>query len=70
MALIATKLLRSEHAGDYGHRGQYMQMWAQHAAAMFGYAGASQTASTLTPFTSPLPSTSPAGVRCRRPDYR
>ncbi|HME13889.1 MAG TPA: PE/PPE C-terminal domain-containing protein, partial [Mycobacterium sp.] len=31
-------------------------------AAMYGYAGSSATASTLTPFTSPPPTTNPAGA--------
>jgi PPE-repeat protein len=36
-------------------------MWAQDAAAMYGYAGSSSTATTLAPFTSPPPTTNPAG---------
>ena len=31
----------------------YMEMWAQNAAAMYGYADASAAAATLTPFTPP-----------------
>jgi PPE-repeat protein len=30
-----------------------MEIWAQDAAAMFGYAGASSSATTLTQFTPP-----------------
>jgi PPE-repeat protein len=37
-------------------------MWAQDAAAMYGYAGASASATTLTPFTSPPQSTNSGGV--------
>jgi PPE-repeat protein len=37
-------------------------MWAQDAAAMYGYAAASSAATTLTPFTSPPQTTSPAGT--------
>jgi PPE-repeat protein len=40
----------------------YVEMWAQDAAAMYGYAGASTAASALTPFTTPLESTNPSGV--------
>jgi PPE-repeat protein len=36
-------------------------MWAQDAAAMYGYAGSSASATTLTPFTPPPPTTSPGG---------
>ena len=31
----------------------YAEMWAQDAAAMYGYAGSSAAASTLTPFADP-----------------
>src|SRR6202035_6054544 len=37
-------------------------MWAQDAAAMYGYAGAAGSASVLTPFTEPPQTTSPAGT--------
>src|SRR5258706_5990 len=37
---------------------QYAQMWAQDAAAMYGYADSSAAASTLTPFADPAPTTS------------
>jgi PPE-repeat protein len=37
-------------------------MWAQDAAAMFGYAGDSAVATRLTPFSSPPVTTNPAGL--------
>jgi PPE-repeat protein len=37
-------------------------MWAQDAAAMYGYAGSSAAATTLTPFTAPKQNTNPAGL--------
>lgn len=40
---------------------EYAEMWAQDAAAMFGYAAASQAASTLSPFNTPIPTSDPAG---------
>ena len=40
---------------------QYAEMWAQDATAMYGYAGSAATASTLTPFNPPPPTTNPAG---------
>lgn len=39
----------------------YEQMWAQDAAAMYGYAGSSVAATQLTPFTPPPRTTNPAG---------
>ena len=37
-------------------------MWAQDAAAMYGYAGSSASATTLTPLTPPAPTTHPGGL--------
>ena len=62
MALIATNFLGQNTPAIMATEAQYMQMWAQDAAAMYGYAGAAQTASTLTPFTTPLLNTNSAGL--------
>jgi PPE-repeat protein len=40
---------------------QYAEMWAQDAAVMYGYAGSSAAAATLTPFSAPPQTTNPAG---------
>ena len=40
---------------------QYGEMWAQDAAAMYGYAGQSATAANVTPFATPAATTNPAG---------
>ncbi|HTZ12711.1 MAG TPA: PPE domain-containing protein, partial [Mycobacterium sp.] len=40
----------------------YGEMWAQDAAAMYGYAGSSAAASTVTPFGSPPETTNAAGA--------
>lgn len=40
---------------------QYAQMWAQDAAAMYGYAASSAAATRLTPFTAAPQTTNPAG---------
>jgi PPE-repeat protein len=40
---------------------QYGEMWAQDSAAMYTYAGQSQSAMKVTPFTSPTQNTNPAG---------
>ncbi|HET9876404.1 MAG TPA: PPE domain-containing protein, partial [Mycobacterium sp.] len=41
---------------------QYGEMWAQDAAAMYGYAGSSASAAKVTPFTQPAETTNPAGL--------
>jgi PPE-repeat protein len=41
---------------------QYGEMWAQDAAAMYGYAGNSAAASRVTPFTAPPATTNPGGA--------
>jgi PPE-repeat protein len=41
---------------------QYGQMWAQDAAAMYGYAGQSASAAKVTPFATPTETTNPAGT--------
>jgi len=62
MALIATNFFGQNTAAIMATEAQYMEMWAQDAAAMYGYAGAASAASTLTPFTIPLQTTNLAGV--------
>jgi PPE-repeat protein len=41
---------------------QYGQMWAQDAAAMYGYAGQSAAATQVTPFATPAATTNPGGT--------
>jgi PPE-repeat protein len=62
MSLVATNVLGQNTPAIAATETQYAEMWAQDATAMYGYAGASATASTLTPFTPPPQNTSPAGV--------
>jgi PPE-repeat protein len=62
MTLVATNVLGHNTPAITATEAQYAEMWAQDAAAMYGYAGSSATASTLTPFTPPPPTTNPAGV--------
>jgi PPE-repeat protein len=52
-ALIATNFLGQNTPAIAATEAQYMEMWAQDAAAMYAYAGSSATASQLTPFTEP-----------------
>src|ERR1700761_1247524 len=61
MTLIATNVLGQNTAAIAATEVQYAEMWAQDATAMYGYAGSAATASTLTPFAEPPPTTNPAG---------
>ncbi|GAA4295697.1 PPE family protein [Mycobacterium paraffinicum] len=60
--LLATNFLGQNTAAIAATEAQYGEMWAEDAAAMYGYAGTSATASTLAPFEPAAPSTNPAGV--------
>jgi PPE-repeat protein len=59
-ALVATNFLGQNTPAITATEAQYAQMWAQDAAAMYGYAAASASASQLTPFTPPTPTTNAA----------
>ncbi|WP_199182927.1 PPE family protein [Mycobacterium sp. 4858] len=61
MALIATNFLGQNTPAIAATEAQYMEMWTQDAAAMYGYAAASAPASTLTPLNEPPHTTNPAG---------
>src|SRR5277367_1992016 len=61
MTLIATNVLGQNTAAIAATEVHYAEMWAQDAAAMYGYAGSAAVASTLTPFIPPPPTTNPAG---------
>jgi PPE-repeat protein len=60
MALIATNILGQNTPAIAATEAHYMQMWAQDAAAMYGYAGSASAATQLTPFTEPPQTTNPA----------
>jgi PPE-repeat protein len=60
-ALVATNFLGQNTPAIAATEAQYGEMWAQDAAAMYGYAGSSAAASTLTPFDQPAETTNPAG---------
>ena len=60
--LVATNFLGINTAAIMATEAQYAEMWAQDAAAMYGYAGSSAAAATLTPFTAPPQNTDPAGL--------
>ncbi|OBB89653.1 PPE family protein [Mycobacterium sp. 852002-40037_SCH5390672] len=60
-ALVATNVLGQNTAAIAATEAQYGEMWAQDAAAMYGYAAASAAAARLSPLTSPAPTNSPGG---------
>ena len=59
--LIATNFFGQNTPAIAATEAQYMEMWAQDAAAMYGYTAASTTASQFTPFTAPPNTTTPDG---------
>ncbi|OBF12570.1 hypothetical protein A5730_03190 [Mycobacterium sp. ACS4054] len=61
LALIATNFFGQNAPAIAATEAQYTQMWIQDATAMYGYAAACQTASTLAPFDEPPRTTNPAG---------
>jgi PPE-repeat protein len=61
-ALIATNVVGQNTAAIAATETLYAEMWAQDAAAMYGYAGSSAAAATVTPFSSPPQTTSPAAA--------
>jgi len=61
-ALVATNILGQNTPAIMATEAQYAEMWGQDAAAMYGYAGSSASAATLTPLTSPAPTTNPGGL--------
>jgi len=62
MALIATNFFGQNTPAIMATEAQYAEMWAQDAAAMYGYAASSAIASQLTPFDPPPKTTNPAGA--------
>ena len=61
-SLISTNLLGQNTPAIAATEAHYAEMWAQDAAAMYGYAGSSAAASTLTPFTDAPPTTTTTGT--------
>lgn len=62
MSLVATNIFGQNTPAIAATEAQYAEMWAQDAMAMYGYAGSSAAASTLTPFTAPQHITNPSGL--------
>ncbi|OBB79745.1 hypothetical protein A5760_20410 [Mycobacterium colombiense] len=62
MELLATNFLGQNTPAIAIAEAQYGEMWAQDAAAMYGYAGTSAAAAALPPFGPAEPVTDPAGA--------
>jgi PPE-repeat protein len=69
-ALVATNFLGQNTPAIAATEAQYGEMWAQDAAAMYGYAGSSASAATLKPLTYPAPTTNTAGASAQTPPSR
>jgi PPE-repeat protein len=61
-ALTATNVFGQNTPAIATTEAQYGEMWAQDATAMYGYAGSSAAAASVTPFTAPPSTTNPAGA--------
>ena len=59
-SLMASNILGQNASAIAVTEAQYGEMWAQDAAAMYGYAGSSAVASQLTPFSQPAQTTNAA----------
>lgn len=62
MMLVATNFFGQNTPAIAANEAHYAQMWAQDAAAMYGYAGDSAVATQVTPFTPAPHTTNPAGL--------
>ncbi|ORX08610.1 PPE family protein [Mycolicibacillus trivialis] len=61
MSLIATNFLGQNTPAITATEALYMEMWAQCAAAMYGYAAATEQSSVLPAFEEPRQNTDPSG---------
>ncbi|OBH53132.1 hypothetical protein A5685_14360 [Mycobacterium colombiense] len=61
-SLVATNVFGQNTAAIAATEEEYGQMWAQDAAAMYGYAGSSATAAQMSPFNSAPQTTNPVGA--------
>jgi PPE-repeat protein len=61
-ALVATNFLGINTPAIMATEAHYMEMWAQDAAAMYGYAASSAVAAQLSPLTPPVDNTNPGAI--------
>ncbi len=62
LSLMATNFFGQNLLAIAATEAAYAEMWAQDAAAMYGYAGAAADATVLTPFSAPPEAANPAGA--------
>jgi PPE-repeat protein len=62
MTLVATNFFGQNAPAIMATEAQYLEMWAQDAAAMYGYAASSASAAHLDPYLTPPSTTSPAAL--------
>jgi PPE-repeat protein len=60
--LVATNVIGQNTAAIAANEAQYGEMWAQDAAAMYGYAGSSASATTVQRLTPPPETANPAAA--------
>src|ERR1700761_7145580 len=60
--LVATNVIGQNTPAIAANEAQYGEMWAQDAAAMYGYAGSSATAATVQALTPPPETSNPAAA--------
>ena len=60
--LVATNVVGQNTAAIAANEAHYGEMWAQDAAAMYGYAGSSASATTVQPLTPPPETANPAAA--------
>jgi PPE-repeat protein len=58
--LVATNVIGQNTPAIAANEAMYGEMWAQDAAAMYGYAGSSAAAASVKPFTQPPETSNPA----------
>jgi len=61
-SLVASNFLGINTPAIMATEAHYAEMWAQDAAAMYGYAASSAAAGQLDPMTPPTPTTNPGGT--------
>lgn len=61
-ALIASNFFGQNTPAIMATQAEYLEMWAQDVAAMYGYAASAAAASQLTPLNPPPQTTNPAGA--------
>jgi PPE-repeat protein len=61
-SLVATNIIGQNTPAIAATEAEYGQMWAQDAAAMYGYAGSAAAATKVTPFGAPRSTTNPGAL--------